>query len=86
MRRYDAALKDYEEELAQQRLQDEAERDHVANAQSQHTANQDREWARQGVSRNLEPEFIQVVGHNVYTTPYQNILAVENALAAKSRR
>ena len=42
------------------------------------------ELVRERVSCNLEPEFIQVVGHNVYTTPYQNILAVENALATKS--
>lgn len=79
-----AAMNNYEDELARQRLEDEAERDRVSNAQTQHNVNQDRERARQGVSRNLEPEFIQVVGHNVYTTPYQNILAVENALAAKS--
>ena len=28
------------------------------------------------------PDFMEVAGHKVYTTPYANIMVVENALAA----
>jgi hypothetical protein len=57
MRRYRADLKEHEVELARRQLEDEADRDRAANAQIQHNANQDREQARQGISRNLDPEF-----------------------------
>jgi hypothetical protein len=84
MRRYQVALIDYEDELARMWLEDEANQDYVLNAQNQRNANHDRERARQEVSRNLDPKLIQIVGHRVYTTPYENIMVVENALAAKS--
>lgn len=31
----------------------------------------------------MEPDFIRMVGHNVYTTPLANIIAAENALATR---
>ena len=43
---------------------------------------QDRDAARAFASRNLEPEFMEVAGHKVFTTPYANIYALVEEMVA----
>ena len=56
----------------EQRLQDEeAERQR-----------KDRDAVRASASRNLEPEFMEVAGHRVFTTPYANVYALVEEMVA----
>ena len=50
---------------------------------------EEREWQRRehdafraSASRNLDAEFMEVAGHRVFTTPYANVYALANELAA----
>ena len=43
---------------------------------------QDRDVVRASTSRNLEPEFMEVAGHMVFTMPYANIYALVEEMAA----
>lgn len=77
---YQAALRDYEQELQRQRLLDEAEQNRAASANARGFANRDHDRRHAEVSRNLEPEFMEVAGTRVYTIPYANIMgARENS-------
>jgi hypothetical protein len=37
---------------------------------------------RASASRNLEPEFMEVAGHRVFTTPYANVYALVEEMVA----
>lgn len=82
--RYHSTLRDYEWELNWRNLEDGAECNHIAEQRQKENADQNRHQAREGVSRNLDLDFIRVVGQNVYTTPLANVMAVEDVLAAKA--
>jgi hypothetical protein len=84
MRRYHVALKNYEDEVARRWLEDEVVRDQAIEDQNRCRAEQDRQEARQGISCNLELDFFRMAGHNVYTTPLENLLAAENVLATRT--
>ena len=56
----------------------------TADAQHQRNANRDHNQVWEGLSHNLEPDFSRMAGDNVYTTPLANIMAIENALAART--
>jgi hypothetical protein len=43
---------------------------------------QDRDAIRAFASRNLEPEFMEVAGHRVFTTPYANVYVLVEEMAA----
>ena len=43
---------------------------------------QDHDAIRASASRNLEPEFMEVAGHRVFTTPYGNVYALVEEMAA----
>jgi len=42
---------------------------------------QDRDAIRASTSRNLEPKFMEVARHRVFTTPYANIYALVEEMA-----
>ena len=69
--RYQSACRDVErrclvaEAAYEQHLRDEAERQC-----------QDRDVVRASASRNLEPEFMEVASHRVFTMPYANVYAL----------
>jgi hypothetical protein len=81
---YHATLKNYEDEVARRQLEDEAARDQAVEDQNRRYAEQDRQEAQQGVSRNLEPDFFRMARHNVYTTLLENLLTAKNALAIRA--
>jgi hypothetical protein len=78
-----ADYRNYEEELERRQLADLVEQNHIAQARGQSNANRDRERRLESVSRNLEPDFMEVAGHKVYNTPYTNVVAMANELANK---
>ena len=43
---------------------------------------QDRDAVRASASRNLEPEFLEVAGHRVFTMPYANVYALVEEMVA----
>ena len=64
------------EEAYEQRLRnEEAERQR-----------QDRDAIRASASRNLEPEFMEVADHMVFTMPYANVYALVEEMAAIENR
>jgi len=42
----------------------------------------DRDAFRASASRNLDAKFMELAGHRVFTTPYANVYALANVLAA----
>ena len=84
IQRFQTEMKNYEDEVARRRLEDEVARDNAIADQNRRHVEQIRNQAREGVSCNLEPDFIRMAGHNVYTTPLENILAIENALPTRT--
>ena len=43
---------------------------------------QDRDAIRASTSRNLEPKFMEVASHRVFTTPYTNVYALVEEMVA----
>jgi len=43
---------------------------------------QDHDVVRASASRNLEPEFMEVASHRIFTTPYANIYALVEEMVA----
>ena len=43
---------------------------------------QDHDALRASASRNLEPEFMELAGHRVFTMPYANVYALVEEMAA----
>ena len=61
----------------------------IEAAYEQRLWDEEREWQhhehdafRTSASRNLDAEFMEVAGHRVFTTPYANIYALANEMAA----
>jgi hypothetical protein len=52
---------------------------HDEEAEWQH---RDRDAIRGSASRNLEPEFMEVASHRVFTMPYANVYALVEEMAA----
>jgi len=59
------------EAVYEQRLRDEEAEQH----------RQDRDAIRASASRNLELEFMEVVGHRVFITPYANVYTLVEEMA-----
>ena len=60
----------------------EAAYEHHLRDEEAERQRQDRDAVRASASRNLEPEFMEVVGHRVFTTPYANVYALVEEIAA----